>query len=170
MFPAIVVAWILPEGSPIIWPAILAIVWGLVVGALGAVQGILLACGKLHLGCPLCDTRSFVSGGDRDGIYLDCPHCGDLRLKVGRLAGLKTIRAGSAEDELADLPASPGAPLLAPVRHWLPFLFMFLPVVASVVAASMIHEFKLFYLLMPGFWCYAVGGVHPGRAFLGNHG
>ena len=35
---------------------------------------------------------------------------------------------------------------------------MFLPVVASIVAAAVIHEFSFFYIIIPGFWCYAVAG------------
>ena len=108
IFPATIFAWLLPNDSPFIWPAIVAIVWGFLVAGLGAAQGIMLACGKLHLGCPLCDARSFVSGGDRDGMYLECPHCGELRLKIGRLVGLRAIRPGSVDDDLAECPASPG--------------------------------------------------------------
>lgn len=159
MIPAIVVAWILPDGSLLLWPAIVAIVWGLFVGLLGAIQGIMLACGKLHFGCPVCDARSIVLGGDRDGMYLDCPKCGELRITLGRLWGLQAIRPGSGEDELADCPPVPDSPFLAPKRHLVPFIIIFLPVVASVVTASVIHEFKFFYILIPGFWCYVVGGV-----------
>ena len=174
MFPAIVIAWFLPNDSPLIWPAIVAIVWGVIVAGLGALQGIMLAFGKLHLGCPICDARSFVSGGDRDGMYLECPHCGDLRLKVGRLFGLRAIRPGSADDDLAEYPVSTSSPLLAPKRHLVPFIIIFLPVVASVVAASVIHEFSFFYILIPGFWCYAAGGFILDGIFSGsvsdNHG
>ncbi len=174
MFPAIVIAWLLPNDSPFILPAVAGIIWGLMVAAIGAVQGIMLACGRLYLGCPLCDARSFVSGGDRDGVYLDCPHCGELRLKIGRIFGLQAIRTGSAEDDLAESPASPGSPLLAPKRHLVPFVIIFLPVVASVVTASMIHKFSFFYILIPGFSCYALGGVILDALFSGsasdNHG
>jgi hypothetical protein len=174
MFPAMVITWLLPNDSPFIWAARVAIVWSFFVGAIGALQGIMLACGKLHLGCPLCDAKSFVSGGDREGVYLDCPHCGELRLKVGRLFGLQAIRPGSVEDDLAECQASPGSPLLAPKRHLIPFAIIFLPVVASVVAASMIHKFSFFYILIPGFWCYAVGGFILEGIFSGsvsdNHG
>jgi hypothetical protein len=174
MIPAIVIAWVLPKESPFIWPVIAVIFWGFLVAALGAIQGIMLACGKLHLGCPRCDARSYVSGGDRDGMYLECPHCGGLRIKAGRLFGLQSIRPGSEEDDLAECPASPGSPLLAPKRHLVPFVIIFLPVVASVVTASMIHKFSLFYILIPGFSCYALGGVILDALFSGsasdNHG
>jgi hypothetical protein len=174
MFPAIVIAWLLPDDSPFIWLAIAAIIWGLFVGTLGAIQGILLACGKLHLGCPLCNSRSLISGGNRDGMYLDCPHCGALRIKVGRLFGLQVIHSGSVDDELSDCPTAPGSILLAPKRHLVPFIIIFLPVVASIVAASLIHEFNFFYIVIPGFWCYAVGGFILDGVFSGsmsdNHG
>jgi hypothetical protein len=70
--------------------------------------------------------------------------------------------------------AVPGSLLLAPKRHLVPFIIIFLPVVASVVAASMIHEFSFFYILIPGFWCYGVGGFILDGLFAGrisdNHG
>lgn len=170
MFPAIFVAGWLPDKSLLIWPAVGAIVWGLIVAALGAVQGILLACGRLHWGCPLCNARSFVSGGDRDGMNLGCPHCGELRLKIGRLGPLRVIRPESVveDEEAVEEPASLGSLLLAPKRHFVPFIIIFLPVVASVVAASYIHEFSFFYILIPGFWCYAVGGVLLDGIFSGR--
>ncbi len=158
MFPAIITTWLLPNDSPFVWPATAAVVWGVLVAALGAVQGLMLVCGKLHLGCPLCNARSVVVGGDRGGIYLECPHCGELRLKIGRLGALRAIRPGSVDDDLADCPATPGSPLLAPKRHLVSFVIIFLPVVASVFAATVIHKFSIFYILIPGFWCYAVGG------------
>lgn len=168
MFPAVLIAWLLPDDSPLMWLAVIAIFWGIGVGAIGAIQGIMLACGKLHLGCPLCDTRSTVSRGDRDGMYLDCPHCGELRIKVGRISGLQAVRPGSVDDELTEHPASMDSLLLAPKRHLLPFSIIFLPVVASVVTASMIHKFSFFYILIPGFWCYAVGGFILDALFSGN--
>lgn len=158
MFPAVVVAWSLPKDSPFLWPAALVVLWGFLVAGLGAVQGILLACGKLHLGCPHCDARSLVSGGGRDGVVLECPHCGTLRMRIGRPGPLRAIRPGSVDDDLAECPVSPGSPLLAPKRHLVPFLIIYTPVVASVVAASVIHRFSAFYILIPGFWCYGVGG------------
>ena len=47
--------------------------------------------------------------------------------------------------------------LLTPLRHPVIFLCIFLPVIASIVAGSIIYEFSYFYLLIPGFWCYGVG-------------
>lgn len=164
----------LPEDSPFIWPAIAAIIWGLVVGVLGAIQGIMMACGKLHMGCPICDARSFVQGGNRDGVYFDCPHCGELRIKAGRLFGMQVTRTGTEDDDLADYRPDNASPLLAPKRHPVPFAIIFLPVVASIVVASVIHEFSFFYLLIPGFWCHAVGGFILDGIFSGsmsdNHG
>ncbi len=168
IFPAVVIAWSLPKDSPFIWPAALVVLWGFVVAGLGAIQGIMLAFGKLHLGCPLCDARSLVSGGGRDGVVLECPHCGALRLRIGRPGALRAIRPGSVDDDLAECPASPGSPLLAPKRHLVPFLIIYIPVVASVVAASVIHRFSAFYLLIPGFWCYGVGGFILDGIFSGR--
>lgn len=174
IFPAILCAWFLSDGSLFLWPVILVILWGVLVAILGAIQGIMFACGKLYYGCPKCDGKSFVSGWNRDGIYLDCPNCGELRFKLGSLLGLRTIKIGSDEDETAEFYENTGSFLSAAKRHFIPFCVIFFPVVASVVIASVIHRFQFFYILIPGFWCYAVGGfildgIYSGRAS-DNHG
>jgi hypothetical protein len=51
-----------------------------VLGGVGAYFGVLLALGRLHFGCPLCGTRSRVTGGTRKDLYLDCPSCGPVRV------------------------------------------------------------------------------------------
>jgi hypothetical protein len=132
MFPAIVIAWFLPNDSPLIWPAIVAIIWGFIVAGFGALQGIMLAFGKLHLGCPICDARSIVSGGDREGMYLECPHCGDLRLNVGRLFGLRAIRPGSADDARAP----PGAASQAP-RPRIPAIAIAIAIAIGIAIESL---------------------------------
>ena len=58
--------------------------------------------------------------------------------------------------------------LLVPLRHSVPFAIIFLPVVASIIAASIIHKFSFFYLLIPGFWCYGVGGFILDGVFGGS--
>ena len=174
IFPAVIIGWMIPEDSILVWPVAIAIAWGILVAFLGAIQGIMLACGRLYVGCPTCNAKSHVLGGDRDGMCLDCPNCGELRLKPGGLFRLKAIQCGSDEDELADYHPDSHSPLLAPKRHWIPFLIIYLPVVGSVIAASAIHKFMFFYLLIPGFWCFAVGGVILDGIFSGsisdNHG
>ena len=167
MFPAILCAGTLPEDSPFLWPVILVIFWGLLVAVLGAIQGIMLACGKLHYGCPSCNEKSFVSGAGRDGVYLDCPKCGELRFKLGSLFGMRTIKIDSDEDDLAHPYLYPGSPLTTPKRHLIPFLVIFLPVVASVVIASVIYKFIFSGILVLCF-CYFVGGfliegIYSGR-------
>ena len=71
-----------------------------------------------------------------------------------------------------DYPAEPHVyhrhSLLAPLRHSIPFAIIFLPVVASIIAASMIHKFSFFYLVIPGFWCYGVGGLILDGVFGGS--
>lgn len=53
---------------------------------------------------------------------------------------------------------APSHPALEIFRtHPRPFLLCFAPVVASVVAASLIHRFTWFYLFIPGLWCWFVG-------------
>jgi hypothetical protein len=64
--------------------------------------------------------------------------------------------------------AAQDSPFLAPKRHPISFVIIFLPVVASVVAASMIHEFSFFYILIPGIWCYGVGGSILNGLFSGK--
>ena len=174
IFPAVIIGWMLPENSVFVWPVAVAIGWGILVAVFGAIQGIMVARGRFYLGCPRCNARSHVSGGGRDGLYLNCPDCGELRLKLGSLFGLKVIQCGSEQDDLADYHPAAHSPLLAPKQHLIPFLIIFLPVVGSVIAASVIHEFSFFYLLIPGFWCYAVGGFILDGIFGGsmsdNHG
>lgn len=157
MFPGAIAAWLLPEGSVFMWPAVLAVGWGVIVCLFGAFLGILFACGRLSMGCPRCDAQSHVSGGDAEGMYLECPGCGELRLKVGRVFGLKVIEPGSEEDDLADYRPGEESPLKMPGRYPYAFAMLFLPVVGSIIAGSMIHEFSFFYVLIPGFWCFAVG-------------
>lgn len=168
MFPAIVAAWLLPDDSPFIWPAMAAILWGFLIGGLGAIQGILFACGRLHFGCPICDARSPVAGAHRYGTIIQCPRCGPLQLRLDRLCRLRAIRPGSEEDDVAGYPASTGSLLLAPRRHWISFSLIFAPVVASIVVASILHEFMIFYILIPGFWCYGVGGIILDGIFSGS--
>lgn len=174
IFPAVIIGWMLPEDSWFFWPVTAAIIWGILMAGFGALQGIMLVCGRLYWGCPRCKAKSKVMGGDRDGIYLDCPHCGILQIKIGSLFGIKVIKYESSEDELADFHPSAFSFLLAPKRHFVSFLIIFLPVVASVTVASLIHEFSAFYLFIPGLWCFVVGGCILDGIFGGsridNHG
>lgn len=117
-----------------------------------------------------------MTGGDRNGMFLDCPGCGFLRVETGFLSGMKMIKRGEHDDEeesADDHPLS-DSPLRAPLRHLVPFLIIFSPVVAAVIAASVIHEFSFFYLIIPGFFCYAVGGLILNAIYHGslsdNHG
>jgi hypothetical protein len=50
------------------------------LGVVGAYFGVLLTLGRLYFGCPLCGTRSRVTGGTRKDMYLDCPSCGPVRV------------------------------------------------------------------------------------------
>lgn len=127
-----------------------------------------MAFGKLYYGCPECDARSFVPRGDRDGIYLNCPNCGERQIKIGRLGGLRTVRPETEEYDFLVQWSDPGSPLRGPNRHPVAFAVIFLPVVASVIVASVIHRFSFFYLLIPGFWCYGVGGFILNGIFSGG--
>ena len=64
--------------------------------------------------------------------------------------------------------------LLTPKKHPFPFMALYLPVIGSIIAASFIHKFSFFYLLIPGLWCYGVGcfiinGLYSG-SMSDNHG
>ena len=174
IFPAVIIGWVLPKDSIFIWPIVAVIIWGIIVAALGAIQGIMLACGRLYMGCPRCNIKSNVIGGNSDGIYLACPNCGELRVKLGSLFGLKTIKTGSTEDDLSEYRPESSSPLLAPIRHFIPFAIIFLPVVASITTASIVYKFSFLYLIIPGVWCYCVGGFILDGIFSGhmsdNHG
>lgn len=166
--------WAWPDTSSLIWLGRTMVAWGILVGVIGAIQGILFTFGRLHMGCPRCNTRSTVTGGDRDGMHLKCPSCGDLRLKFGSLFGLKAIRRGTKEDGLSDYKGETVSLIHTPKRHVVPFMIIFSPVAASIITASIIHRFSFFYLLIPGFWCYGVGcmiieALHSG-SMSDNHG
>ena len=159
LFIGTVALWLLPQNSPLAILALAAVGWGILIALMGAVLGVLLLMGRLAMGCPRCGARSQVTGGNRDGMHLDCPSCGDLRIKLGKLWGLKVTNIGSVEDDADGYSYSPDSPLRAPLRHLIPFTIMYLPVILSIIAASVIYKFTFFYLLIPGFWCYAVGGL-----------
>ncbi len=174
IFPAWIIGWIYPD-SPILLSAVAVVTcWAVLVAVLGAILGVRLAFGRLYMGCPGCNAKSFVSAGDRDGMHIHCPNCGELRIKLGSFFGLKIIKCGSHEDDLAEFYPSTNSILLAPKRHFIPFMIIFTPVVASIIAASLIHEFTFFYLLIPGVWCFAVGAYILDGIFGGslsdNHG
>lgn len=131
------------------------LLWSFLVALAGAVQGVRMALGWLFMKCPVCSAKSRVTGGNADGMLLDCPACGTLRLKTKWLR-LQAIRPGSEDDDLAECPPPTKEILKLPLRHPLPFLALFLPVIGSIAASAVIHEFTFFFLLVPGFWCYAV--------------
>lgn len=130
----------------------------LILGLGGAIFGILLIRGKLSLGCPTCDTRSPVSGLHRGLITLECPQCGHIMFRIGSLSKLQTITSEEERKERKRHRPIAKSPLHAPFVYRVPFLCLFLPVIASIVAASFIHHFSFFYLIIPGFWSYAVSG------------
>lgn len=159
MFPGTIAIWLLPKNSPFATLALVAVGWGMLVGFAGGVMGLLFAFRRLKMGCPRCGARSRVTGGNRDGMCLDCPSCGELRIKPGRLLGLTVIKERSVEDDLVGYDPKPSGALKAPLRYPLWFAILFLPVVISVIVSSILYKFTFYYLFIPGFWCYAVGGL-----------
>lgn len=93
LFPSVIAKCELPDNSPFTCLALAGIIWGIIVGFFGAFLGILLALGRLSMGCPICETKSLVTGGDRNGMYLDCPQCGELQMKIGHLSKLQIIHS-----------------------------------------------------------------------------
>ena len=158
LFAVAFISQFFPHHSFFAWLSAIAIIGCFIAGICGAILGILLVRGKLSMGCPSCKAKSFVSGGNREPILLDCPNCGEMRLNLGRIGPLQTTTAKSEIDEWTKCKPTCKSPLHAPLLYRVPFAILFLPVVGSIVAASVIHQFSFFYLLIPGFWCYAVAG------------
>ncbi len=98
-FPGMVMVWSLPNSSHLNWLALAMIVWAIGVGILGAVLGLLLMFGRLKLGCPQCNARSDVSGGNNKGMHLSCPKCGELEVQIGSIRGLKILRLQHEEED-----------------------------------------------------------------------
>lgn len=164
MFPAILAGWFLPDGSPFMIAVFAVIGWGMLIALLGAFQGILFALGKLRMGCPDCNSASIITGGNQDGMWLDCPRCREMKLGMGRLGKLR-------EDEpVEETMVESGSPFLVPKRHPVAFALTILPVAASIIAASVIHEFSFFYLIIPGFWCFGVSCFTLEAVFSGRYG
>lgn len=166
IFPATITGWLLPDDSPFLIPVLLVIGWGILVAILGAAQGVLLAFGRLRMGCPHCNAESPVTGGDRNGMWLDCPKCGELQLRMGRFGRLL---AEEPEETEVD-PRESGSPFLIPKRHPIAFAIVMLPVAGGIIAASVIHEFNFFYLIIPGFWCFGVSCFTLEAIFSGRYG
>lgn len=165
--PAVLLGWVLPGDSPFLIWVILVFAWGMLIAVLGALQGVLFAFGRLRMGCPDCNSKCLVTGGARDGMWLDCPKCGEVQFRVDRLGRL---HADKAVEEAEELEVNSESPLRAPLRHPIASAVIFLPVVGSIIAASVIHRFSFFYLLIPGFWCYGVGGFILDGIFSGRYG
>jgi hypothetical protein len=55
------------------------------LGLLGAVFGLRYTFGRLHFGCPFCNTRSRVTTIDKYDMYLECPSCGEICVTVRTL-------------------------------------------------------------------------------------
>ncbi len=166
-FPAFLAAIFLPEGSPLIWLVIPVIGWTILVAVLGAFQGILFALGRLSMGCPECNAKSPVTGGDQYGMWLDCPKCGEMQLRIGRFG---KIVASETDEPVEEIYEESGSPLRLPKRHPVAFAIVIAPVVVSIIAASVIHEFSFFYLLIPGFWCFGVSCFTLEAVFSGKYG
>jgi hypothetical protein len=160
-------SWFMPEGS--VKDAFIVFGTGfmMLTAAVGAVMGVLLILGRLRMGCPLCDSASKVSFGQGNVLCLECPECGDLHVMFGKIGPLKILDQDSAdegedpsdwEENQKDVTGFKRL-MTTPKRHPVACTLVYAPVVASIVAAGIIHEFSLFYVLIPGFWCYAIGAM-----------
>jgi hypothetical protein len=126
-------------------------------GIFGAYLGLKLCRGPLLMRCPFCGGAGQVGFSKVIGMHLDCPRCGSVRghgfLKA-QLAHGPLTHSEQEEEE-----ARPGGlPLRDLVRTspWPVVAILVIPA-ASVVAASLIHRFSWFYLLIPGLGCLLVG-------------
>lgn len=167
-FPAILGVWFVSDDSLLIWPLLLIVVWGIFVAILGAIQGVLFSLGKLYYGCPHCNQKSHVQGGIHGEVHLDCPKCGIVRYRLGRISGLKKGESYPDEEEDDEPDKTPYGILSIPKRHPIAFCIVFAPVVGSIIAASVIHRFSIFYIIIPGFWCYVVSSLVLHSIFSGK--
>ena len=162
------VCWFLPEGTIKETVILVGTGFTMFTAALGAIMGLLLTLGRLKMGCPQCDSASKASFGGGNMLCLQCPECGELSVSFGRIGPLKIY----GEDSVEEAEDDPGEweenqkdaagfkrQMTTPWRHPVACAVVYSPVVASVVAASIIHEFTLFYIFIPGFWCYAIGAM-----------
>jgi len=162
------VCWFLPEGTIKETVILFGTGFTMFTAALGVVMAVLLVIGRLKMGCPQCDRASKASFGGDNTLCLECPECGELFVSFGRMGPLKILGADSA-DEAEDDPGeweenqkdATGFKrlMMTPRRHPVACTLIYAPVVASVVAASIIHEFSIIYVIVPGFWCYAIGAM-----------
>lgn len=159
--------WFMPEGTMKETVIMIGSGFTIFVATLGAVMGLLLILGRLKMGCPQCDSASKASFGGGNMLCLECPECGELSVSFGRMGPLKIYGEDSVEED-----DDPGEweenqkdatgfkrLMMTPRRHPVACTLIYAPVVASVVAASIIHEFTFMYLIVPGFWCYAIGAM-----------
>ena len=167
--PAILIGWFVPEDSPLQVVQTMIITWCVSLAVVGGIAGVALVCFDIQIiGCPLCKRKCYNVEMGTNGMVVDCPECGQLRLKSQVIVGLKIIRSGTAEDDLASYEPANCSPLRAPLQYPVPFAVIYFPVVLSVIVASIIHQFTFFYLLIPGFWCYCVGGFLLDAYFRGS--
>lgn len=155
MFPAVIVSSQLPQGSPWELPLGLVIVWGIGVAIFGAVLGAKMTFGKLHFGCPTCSTKSLAYPLYRNRMAIDCPHCGSFHIG---LLGVKPITTADSGEEDEDHHYEGYALLTYPKTYPALSALVLSPAAASLAITAIIHKFSFFYLLIPGVWCYGVGG------------
>lgn len=166
-FALSILGWFLPEGTIKRLIEVFGGGFTICIGALGAVFGLLLVLGRLKMGCPQCSRASKVYAGSGHVLYLECPECGELRVSFGRMGPLKIYGEESLDE--TDDPSEweenqkDGAGfkrlMSTPRRYPVACTLIYAPVAGSVVAASIIHEFSYFYIIIPGFWCYVIGAM-----------
>ena len=82
-FIAFPVAWMLDSDSPYLYLLAPFMMGTILLGLIGALQGTMMAFGKLEFGCPICESTAKVTHGGKKYMYLDCPKCGELEVSTG---------------------------------------------------------------------------------------
>ncbi len=143
--------------------SVLGLFWVIGLGVMGAVTAIMMMRGKLKMGCPKCERMSRVDQSGRAEMTIECKKCGPLiwEIAFSRLIVMTPEQLKERSQRRAKLrrkkKVRTGSPLKAPLWYPKSFAVIFAPVLVSVVAASWIHQFSFFYIIIPGFWCYGVG-------------
>jgi predicted RNA-binding Zn-ribbon protein involved in translation (DUF1610 family) len=82
-FVAFPVAWMFEPNSPYLYLLTPLMFITIILALIGALQGIMMAFGKLDFGCPICESTAKVTQGGKKYIYLDCPKCGEIEVSTG---------------------------------------------------------------------------------------
>lgn len=152
------------DGSLAGWCSSLSVLVLVVLGLHGAYLGLKLCRGPVLMSCPFCQKPGEIGFSKGIGIHLNCPRCGTVRGEGPFGARLKAGPLSLPEREGEN--AGAGTPRFSDYAQFSPwaYLLVLAPPAATIIAASQIHHFAWFHLLIPGVWCLFVG-LHLFRAY-----